>query len=107
MAIQQNGSGNMGKKLYLVSAEDIEEFGGYDTYSEFIACADSNEEARKMYPDAPFDPFDKNDVSVNWEQRRRSGVWIDFKDISRLKVIYLGRAHNTVKGVVLASFHAG
>ena len=104
MAIRQNGSGNMGKKLYLVSADDIEDFGGYDTYSAFVACADSKEEARKMYPDGC---LDENDVSVNWEPIRRFGMWIGFKDISRLKVIYLGRAHNTVKGVVLASFHAG
>ncbi len=100
----QNGSGKLGKKLYLVSAEDVGNFGGYDTWDSFIACTDSKDEARRMYPDGM---LDENDVSVNWEPRRRSECWIDFEDIDKLNVTYLGRAHNVVKGVVLASFHAG
>ena len=99
--IVQNGSGKLGKKLYLVSA-DVENFGGYDTWDSFIACADSENEARKMYPDGC---LDENDVSVNWDSRCYG--WIDFKDIDKLNVTYLGRTHNVVKGVVLASFNAG
>ena len=107
MAEYQNGSGKFGKKLYLVSAPD--DFGGYDTYDSFVACADSKDEARKMHPDGA---LDENDVSVTWEIRdtkgkRGYGCWINFEDIDKLDVEYLGRAHKQVKGVVLASFHAG
>lgn len=104
----QNGSGKFGKNLYFVSAHNIESFGGYDTYDSFVACADSKDEARKMHPDGT---LDENDVSVNWgEYRSRKsghGCWINFEDIDKLDIEYLGRAHKTVKGTVLASFNAG
>ncbi len=96
----QNGSGKLGKKLYLVSAENMN-VGGYGTWDSFIACVDTDDEARRMYPDGC---LDENDVSVNWDPYQG---WVDFKDIDKLNVTYLGRAHNVVKGVVLASFNAG
>ncbi len=102
MTAVQNGSGKLGKKLYLVSEEYMNGV-GYDTWDSFIACADSESEARRMYPDGC---LDQNDVSVNWDPKRIRG-WIDFKDIDKLNITYLGRAHNVVKGVVLASFNAG
>jgi hypothetical protein len=101
---QQNGSGKFGKNLYLVSVEDVEGFGGYDTYDSFVACADSKDEARRMYPDGC---LDENDVGVNWEPRRKNSCWIKFEDIDKLNVRYLGKTRKIVKGVVLASFNAG
>jgi len=100
-AKDRNGSGKLGKNLYLVSAED---FGGYDTYDSFIACADSKDEARRMHPDGC---LDENDVSVSWGPGRRNGCWINFEDIDKLYVQHLGKSSKIVKGVVLASFNAG
>ena len=104
MAEYQNGSGKFGKKLYFVSAPD--DFGGYDTYDSFVACADSKDEARKMHPDGQ---LDENDVGVNWNMKRKrgNGCWVNFEDADKLNVEYLGMAHKLVKGVVLASFNAG
>ena len=97
----QNGSGKLGKNLYLVSA--YLGFGGYDTYSEFVACADSKDEVRKMHPDGA---LNENDVSVNWNDRRYDS-WVKFADIDKLNVQFIGLAHHMVKGVVLSSFRAG
>lgn len=81
---------------------------GYDTFSEFVACADSEEEVRQMHPDGV---LDENDEGVNWDckrlNKRCGGSWFDFDDIESLKVMLLGEAKDVVKGVVVASFHAG
>lgn len=84
------------KFLYLVSAGP--DFGGYDTYSDFVACAESEQEAREMTPDGG---FGEKDFSIKYSS------WIKFEDINTLEVKLIGKAQNTEKGVVLASFHAG
>jgi len=104
----ENGSGKNGKYLYHVELADESDFGGYDTYSEFVACADSEEEVRKMHPDGV---LNENDEGINWDCKRLNnrygGGWVDFDDRESLKVTMLGEAKDVVKGVIVASFHAG
>lgn len=104
----KNGSGKYGKYLYIVELGDIK-FGGYDTYSEFVACADSEEEVRKMHPDGC---LDENDVGSNWshqgDKMAEYSSWIVYEDRDKLKVTFLGKARDDLmKGVITASYHAG
>jgi hypothetical protein len=104
---RKNGSGKYGKHLYHVSVKRSI-FGGYDTYSAFVACADSEEEVRKMHPDRC---LDENDVGVNWhhqdDEEQEYSSWIAYEDMDKLDVKFLGDAIETVKGVILSSYHAG
>lgn len=105
----KNGSGKYGKYLYLVELNENSNFGGYDTYSEFVACADSEEEVRKIHPDGC---LDENDVGSNWVRKgstmEKYSTWIAFEDRHELKVTYLAKAKDKLlKGVIVASFHAG
>ena len=95
----KNGSGKLGKFLYLVSAPD---FGGYDTFDSFVGCADSEQEVREMHPDGI---LDDNDKGVNFN--KKYGTWVMFEEIDRLEVELIGIAKNQVKGVILSSFNAG
>ncbi len=106
--VRKNGSGKLGKHLYLVKAP-IGALDRYDTYSEFLACADSEDDARKMHPDGA---LDENDIGYNWPRYEElyeydHGSWVSYKDIDKLNVKYLGDAVNIVKGVIMASYHAG
>ena len=102
VTIYKNGSGKFGKNLYLVSVGAEVNFGGYDTFDAFIACADSEREVREMHPDGQ---LDENDKGTNWDGRHNS--WIKFSDIDKLEVELIGTAKNQVKGVVIASYNAG
>jgi len=101
-----DGSGKKGKFLYLVCA--FEGFGGYDTFDSFVACADSEEEARKMHPSGI---LDENDVGTDFpdlgKSRGKYSPWVKFSEIHLLEVEKLGVASNQIKGVILASFNAG
>ena len=84
------------KYLYHVICPD--DFGDYDTYSDFVCCVYSEEEARMTHPDGC------NKICENI----RDHSWIDYNQINELKVIYLGEADNSIEiGVICASFHAG
>jgi hypothetical protein len=98
-----NGSGKKGKYLYLVKA-DTSIHNGYDTYSEFVACADSEEQARNMHPDGI---LDDNDVSVNLKKGAFNYGWVRREELNKLTVTLIGTAIEQPIGVVIASFHAG
>lgn len=101
--VSKNGSGKHGKYLYLVSRTD--DGGGWDTYSDFVCCADSEDQARNIHPDGC---LDENDVGFNWNHEDGGhGTWIPRKDVHTLDVICIGIAQNQVIGVILSDFHAG
>ena len=83
-------------KLYHISQNEVR---GYDTYSDMVVCAESEDEARKIHP-SPWAPEGENPWSYRW-----SG-WATSPD--NVEVTYLGEAADSVeKGVICASFHAG
>jgi hypothetical protein len=79
-------------KLYHVSQSENDE---YDTYSDFVVCAESEEEARNTHPD-------------QWKDNAwsTSDVWCKSPD--QVEVVYIGEAATGIdKGIICASFHAG
>jgi hypothetical protein len=77
-------------KLYHVRRTDN---GGYDSYSEFVAAAYSEDDARKMHPDGG-------------EGEQSSWLWTWTHDT--LSITYIGEAAPGIhRGVIVASFHAG
>ena len=71
---------------------------GYDSYSDFITVAASEEEARSTHPSGS---------DGNWYHD--DGDWIKFSDRHTLLVTLIGTAiaGNVLKGeVICASFHA-
>lgn len=76
---------------------------GWDTYSDAVVAAESEDEARKIHPYA-------NEWGEEWHEADErlwgSGTWAH--EPSQVAVEYLGEACAEVKrGVVCASFHAG
>ncbi len=104
-------SKKVGKFLYLVDAYGIADYHiKYDQYDSFIACADSEEEVRKMHPcdgnGSRFHPCDGNSINPvndNWE----SDHWVQYSHTDKLKVTLLGKSEGTMKGVILTSYNAG
>ena len=83
-------------KLFLVSQDSNND---YDTYSDFVACCESEEVAKNM------NPMDGKPMTASgWEYQFSS--WCH--SIQQVKVKYLGEADKTVEeGIVCASYHAG
>lgn len=69
----------------------------YDTYSDMVVCAESEEDARQIHPAEYRDDPWRNPTSSDWANTPE-----------QVKVIYLGEADPSVEeGVVCSSFHAG
>ena len=99
-------------KLYKLSQEINNH---YDTYDSVIVCAENEEEARKIHPAhyvthyrdgawygtysrPPFEEYEEG----------YSSNWVNFDQIDKIKVEYIGEASKDIKkGVILASFNAG
>lgn len=76
---------------------DIFKYLGYDSYSDFVVVARSEEDARNIHPGGCDD----------WT---RKGVWAKKEHIGHLKVTCIGLCTNPefVEGqIICASFHAG
>lgn len=66
----------------------------WDTYSDAIVAAETEEEARNIHPDEPIEPG-KWDLSS----------WTLPENVT---VEYIGEAkEGTIPGIILSSFHAG
>lgn len=66
----------------------------YDSYSDFVVCAESEEEARHTHPSWRKDAW------------ASSNTWCESPD--QVNVKYLGEACPSLKkGIICASFHAG
>jgi len=79
--------------IYLIS-QDVNE--GYDTYDSAVVYADSDDEARMIYPGS---------TKPNW-----NGVesgWKSWCDSDQVKVSLLGASEDAESGLILASFNAG
>lgn len=92
-------------QIYLVKQSKV---GGYDTCSQFVTVAKSEEEARNTHPCSHPDLFDftrwNDDFNepLFWE----SIIWV--KDPSDVTVILLGEAKPSLPpGIVIYSFHHG
>jgi hypothetical protein len=82
-------------KLYHISQSQNNE---YDTFSDLIVAAESEEEARGIHPEAS--PWKTDPWNDNY------GCWCKSPD--QVKVEYIGEAAKHIeKGIVCASFHAG
>ena len=83
-------------KLFLVSQDSNND---YDTYSDFVACCESEEVARNMNPSSGEPMTEKN-----WKYPYSS--WCN--SVEKVTVKYLGEADESVeKGIVCFSLHAG
>lgn len=100
-------------KLYKLS-QNINN--GYDTYSDCVVCAKDEEEARLIHPSEFVTHHDES----NWYGIYSTPgdgeyiledsfpTWVLRKQISKIKVEYLGKAkEGSKKGVICASYHAG
>ncbi len=82
-------------KLFLISQTENE---GYDTYSDAVVCAESEEDAKKIHPS------DYKDEEVT-EEEEKYGTWTT---LSNVDAEYIGEAkEGSERGVVCSSFHAG
>ena len=73
--------------------------GGYDTYSEFVVCAENEDEARDTHPEG-YKMSEGRDF-CEWS-------WVSKTKLNDLDVTYLGDAAKGIeKGVIVASYHAG
>jgi hypothetical protein len=80
-------------KLFHLS-QDVND--DYDTYSDMVVCAASEDKARLIHPSNSTTPWADN----TWSS------WANSPD--QVTVVYLGEADPSVKeGIVCASFHAG
>lgn len=78
---------------------------GYATYSEAVVAAESEEEAKTIHPNGFLTLPGVQDEDGDYDWRYSSSWTPHLKDVSA-KLI--GKAvKGTVKGVVLASYHAG
>ena len=83
-------------KLYLISQSEND---GYDTYSDAVVCAESEEDAKKIHPS---DYRDDEEVT---EKEEQYGTWTT---LSNVDAKYIGEAkEGSERGVVCSSFHAG
>ena len=81
-------------KLYHVSLPNGFNL-GYDSYSDFVVAAYSEEEARNTYPGGG-----------SFEDRY--GEWISKNKVGELIVTEIGNASEFVKpGIIVESYHAG
>lgn len=98
--------------LYLISqTENI----GYDTYDSAVVCAESEEEAKNIYPSIiPDNEIEKEtgiricdyDKEANQERWESYDEWASNPNNVMCK--FLGKADKkTKKGVICASFNAG
>jgi len=89
-------------KIYIILQN---ENGGYDTYSDAVVIAESEEEAKRMHP-AGKQNIDSEGYFIDELGRINYGTWA--YNISEVKVVYIGEAkEGSNKGIVCASFHAG
>ena len=85
-----------GLKLYHISQSQNS---GWDTTSDMVVCATSEDDARLVHPD-DFDLMDRDPWTYEWSS------WCKSPD--QVEVVYIGVAAPDVKpGIVCASFHAG
>lgn len=81
-------------KLYHLYQSEVK---GYDTFSDLVVCAESEEEARSIHPYS----FPYED---SWKQNY--SCWCKSPD--QVKVEYIGEAAgHLTKGIICSSFHAG
>jgi hypothetical protein len=82
-------------KLYHISQNKVR---GYDTYSDAVVCAESEEDAKTIHPNGWSD-------LPPWNEGFR-GCWCDLAE--EVKAKYLGEACEGIeRGIICASFHAG
>ena len=80
-------------KLFLISQDENT---SYDTYSDAIVAADTEDEARKIHPGGEYG---------NWDSPYGNDWCSSPKSVS---VKYIGEAADDVEsGVICASYHAG
>lgn len=82
-------------KLYHISQSENK---GYDTYSDMVVCAESEEDAKTIHPYFGWDGEDA------WD----AGSYCWCKSPEQVTAKYLGEAVDGLeRGIVCSSFHAG
>lgn len=70
----------------------------YDTYSSFIICCETEDEAKNASP--------RDGEPVNWTDHWGTSSWV--KSPKYVTVEYLGEAKEGLeRGIICSSFHAG
>jgi hypothetical protein len=81
-------------KLWVIEQKDYD-FIEYDTYSEAIVAAETEEDARHIHPNG----------KVYTDEIDDTGTWTTYDNV---KATLIGIAASDIKrGVILSSFHAG
>lgn len=79
--------------------------GGYDTYSDAVVAAETEDLARRIHPDGG-EWSDKPKDNFGWAPNQCGWAWAPSPEEVSAKLI--GEAVNgTAQGVICASFHAG
>ena len=97
-------------KLYHVS-QDINN--NYDTYSDFVVAAESEDEARNTHP-SEFVTHRRDGLwygthidGGEYETDNTYRTWVTVEQLDKVEVKYIGKAADGVKGIICKSFHAG
>lgn len=69
----------------------------YDTYSDFVIAANTEEEARNTHPSGN---------QACWDGTY-AGSWVSIRDRHQLVVTHIGKARPGITGIICRSFHAG
>jgi len=86
-------------KLYHVQLTEQCKKLSYDSYSDFVVAAYSENQAREYHPGT-------DECIIGWSEKRAD--WISKEDITKLNVTLLGLASPNIKpGIICTSFHAG
>jgi len=87
--------------LYIVKRKGS---AGYDTYSSFLICCESEQEARETSPNG--DRLVEG--AKTWLYESKHWSWVRVSEIHLLDVEHIGTANNNIeRGVLMAEFHAG
>lgn len=98
--------------LYLISqTENI----GYDTYDSAVVCAESEEEAKNIYPSIIlYEELDeKSGMRIcDYDKEANQKRWEEYDEWAsspnEVRCIFLGKADEKMKkGLICASFNAG
>lgn len=74
---------------------------GYDSYSEFVVAAETEDEARNTYPSGCYA------VNEDWPEEH-GGAWVSKDQVATLRVTLLGVADDAIEeGVILSHFCPG
>lgn len=94
----------MDPKMNIYLVERTDDGGGYDTFSDFVCLAESEEEARKIHPE---NQWGYGQTIVD-DHDEIAGTWVKYSETKATLVGTVSEDYETPKHkIICASFHAG